>query len=520
MNNLSILLKNSLNNLIGSIMGKKKRRFANKPILLGALAFVVFLTLSFFQAFSQFAGMAPMGLSKLALFNGFLITFLILVLYVSMKVTATPKTNDTDLLLSLPIKKHLVALSKVLTRYFFDLLISFLLLSPYLILYVIYEGFSLPFLLIGFSFILFIPLLSVGLNYILEFVITRLFNKTKHASLLKSLIALVVFFATMTLFFLTMPNFASINPADADAFIYSFPPISWFLKFLLTQDIVSLLLSLCITVPPFVLGVFLYSKNFGRSFGVYQNRSKELLFLNNTSVLKSLIKKELNRYFLTPIYVLNTIIGPILIVGFSIFIAFKGSAGIIDMIGIPIPEEIIFALITIAICSSISLTMISASALSLEGRNLWILKSTPAKESDIFISKAFPNIILTAPVAFVCLLALSFILNFSFVQAILAILICVTMSLNVSFGGLFINLLIPKLDWAEETQVVKQSISVLISMLFNFVLVALPIILYVIMPTLSIMFLAALTLLAYSIILIIICLALFTKGKKIFQKLQ
>ena len=107
MNNLSILLKNSFNNLIGSLRGKKKKRSINNPILFGIIAFVGFLMLSFLQAYSQFVGMAPMGLSKIALFNGLLITFVIIVLYIAMKVTATPKTNDSDLLLSLPIKKHI-----------------------------------------------------------------------------------------------------------------------------------------------------------------------------------------------------------------------------------------------------------------------------------------------------------------------------------------------------------------------------------------------------------------------------
>ena len=519
MNNLSILLKNSFNNMIGAMLGKKKKRTVKPSIIIVILTFLGFLALSFFQAFSQYVGLAPMGLAKMPLFNGVMITFVILVLYVSMKITATPKTNDTDLLLSLPIKKSTIALAKILTRYLFDLMMAFLLLLPYIVLYLVYVGFSLSFLLSGLLVILIMPLLSVGLNYILDFVVTHLFNKTKYSLVLKSAFAFIIFLLSMGLFVFTMPSYGIVDPTQVNNFIYRFPPISWFLKFILEQNIISLILILSITILPFLFGVILYTKNLGKTFATYKVKHSEIINTNSKGVLNSLIKKEIKRYFYTPIYLLNTIVGPVFMIGFTIFILLKGQAGLTEMIGMPVEKDLIFAVLTIVFCFFLATTLISASAISLEGKNLWILKSTPAPENKVLFSKTVPNILLTVPIVIISTLALSFVLNFTIIQSILFVTIPVVASLIISFGGLFINLLLPKLEWAEEVQVVKQGLSVVVGMLLGFIVAIFPIGLYFLFPALSIVTLGLITLMIDIIICLILIILLFTKGKKIFVKL-
>ena len=523
MSNLGILLKNNFNNLIGAMLGKKKKRTVKPSIILIAIIFLGFLGLSFLQAFSQFVGLAPMGLAIMPLFNGVMITFVVLVLYVAMKITATPKTNDTDLLLSLPIKKSTVALSKVLTRYFFDLMLAFLILSPYIILYMVYEGFSVLFLLSGLLFIILIPLLSVGLNYILDFVVTHLFNKTKFSLLLKSGFAFVVFLGSMGLFVFTMPSYGLVDPLQVDTFINRFPPISWFLNFILNQDLVSLLIILCLTILPFLLGVLLYTKNLGKTFATYQVKHSNLTYSKTKGVLNSLIKKELKRYFYTPIYLLNTIIGPVFMVAFTIFISIKGSAGLTEMLGVTLQKDVTFAVLTLVMCFFVSLTLISSSAVSLEGKNLWILKSTPAPEGKILLSKAMPNIILITPITIICTLIISIVLNFQ-LATFFFVLIPTAVSLIISFGGLLINLYLPKLNWTEEVQVVKQGASVLVSMLLGFIVSAHPIGLLFLFNSLNFITLNSLQFFIIILLLdVLICATiialLFTKGKKLWNRL-
>ena len=56
----------------------------------------------------------------------------------------------------------------------------------------------------------------------------------------------------MSLFAFTTPNYGALNPLELDAFINKFPPISWFMNFMLNTDLFALLMIAIITVIPFI----------------------------------------------------------------------------------------------------------------------------------------------------------------------------------------------------------------------------------------------------------------------------
>lgn len=520
MNSLRILLKNNFNALMGSLFKKRKNRTSGVgTIVLGSVVFVLMLGLFSLQAFTQFFGFVKLGISEIGLFTGVMLTFVVLVLYVSMKVTATQRTGDMDMLLALPIKKSIIALSKVLSRYVFDLMLATVLFLPYVVFYQIFTQFSVFVTLAGVATIILLPLMSVGLNYVLEFVVARLFNKSRFATLLKSAFALIVFFATMGLFVFVTPNMAMLDPIKLQEFIYGAPPISWFVKFILERDIVSVALVLAVSLVPFALGTWLYVKNMTKTFTGYQSKKTNLQFSAHQKPVFALIKKEVKRYFLTPIYVLNTIIGPIFMVAFTAFLAVKGTSAISDIIGVAPPTEFVFVGIVLLLCSFITLTVISASSVSLEGKNLWILKSSPIKHSDIFVAKAMPNILLTVPVVAICAVVLSIVFAFTLFEAAIAVALPIVVSLIISFGGVLINLFVPKMEWTEETQVVKQGLSVLLTMALGFVLIGLPIALFAALQVTNIVLISLATLAFYLTVLAIILALLFSVGKKLFNKI-
>ena len=131
-----------------------------KMIIIVTLMGLGFLALSFFQAYSQFVGLSPMGLSKIVLFNGFLISFVISILVAVMKITATHTFSDADLLLSMPIKKSTIALVKTISKYLFNFALIFFLLVPYFTLYMVYEGFSLYTLFMSLLILILFPIFS------------------------------------------------------------------------------------------------------------------------------------------------------------------------------------------------------------------------------------------------------------------------------------------------------------------------------------------------------------------------
>ena len=120
MYNLRILLKNNYNLLIGRLFGKKQNVSsisATLFLVLGVLALLAMYTL---QAYGMYRDLSIVHLEKVCLFHAILTSLSVIVVIGIMRYSATPKNDDTDFLLSLPIKKRDIILSKTLNKYLFD----------------------------------------------------------------------------------------------------------------------------------------------------------------------------------------------------------------------------------------------------------------------------------------------------------------------------------------------------------------------------------------------------------------
>lgn len=81
-----------------------------------------------------------------------------------------------------------------------------------------------------------------------------------------------------------------------------------------------------------------------------------------------------------------------------------------------------------------------------------------------------------------------------------------------SITGLYINLLYPKLNWESEQEVVKQGISVLVTMSVNFIIVVIPMVLYFIL-SLNEIFKLSIVAMSYIVFIILCAILLFKQGK-------
>ncbi|MEE0932957.1 MAG: ABC transporter permease, partial [Clostridium sp.] len=105
------------------------------------------------------------------------------------------------------------------------------------------------------------------------------------------------------------------------------------------------------------------------------------------------------------------------------------------------------------------------SSISLEGNRLWILKSLPIEPKDIFKGKIITNLIITIPAAIVANIIFYIGLKFEIKYLILNVMISIVFAGISAVLGLIINLYFPKMDWTNPTTVVKQSASVMITIL-------------------------------------------------------
>ena len=239
----------------------------------------------------------------------------------------------------------------------------------------------------------------------------------------------------------------------------------------------------------------------------------------------SLIKKELNTFFKTPVFIVNAGFALVLYIIATIIISvnFNSIKTIADTIYISknliMDNHSILILILISITSY--MTSITNSLISLEGRNINILKSLPIKVKTILMSKIYSCLIITTPVLLICDIVLFIKLKISIVDSILLVVLSILIPLVSHFIGLIVNLKYPKLDAENNAEVAKQSASSFISVMIGMGLLITSIIIIVnIVSRINATLLLLIFVFVYVILDIILYLYLINKGVIKFNNLS
>ena len=157
--------------------------------------------------------------------------------------------------------------------------------------------------------------------------------------------------------------------------------------------------------------------------------------------------------------------GLILGVFAGIFAIIKGE--FIDLLA----QEAMLSAVSIAnlgvalIILTLSTTIISACSLSLEGKEFWIIKAMPISPKTVLLSKALMQFVICAPVVLVSTVLMLIASSVSPLYYVVYIIAAELVNLAFSFFGILINVAFPKFNYDNEAQVVKQSLSTLVSML-------------------------------------------------------
>ncbi len=518
MSKFNVLMKYSWLRLLGTIQGKKQRKSSVVASLLVVLFGAGIVAIYGLQAWSMFKGLAPLGLSQICVFHASLITLCVLTILGVMRSAGKKKERYQDMLMSLPLKKSEIVLSKLISTYLLDLFFAFALLMPFVVLYFVFTQFSLATLLIAILMIFVLPLFSVGITNIASFVINRIFNKSKYASFYKSICSVFILLVVFALLMVKTIGYGTIDPANMNAYFNDRPLTNFLTKAILSQDLVSILVIVGLCIATFVLGLLLAIASYGKTETGYHSKSTEISFPKKHSLFGSLLKKEVNNYLTTPAFLSNTILAPLLILVLSIFISSIGIDGISQKLGVAISQQDLTGLICVIFMFSLSSGVISGSTVSLEGKNFWILKSSPIKENLLFLAKALLQVIFTSPMVVIGAIILAIFVPLNFVNFLIVLIVPLIFSLLLSFAGVFVNLCLPKLEFDDESKVVKQSLSTLVMMLGGMLLSVLPIIVYA-YTTLTILQLSLIFGSLYLVLLLVFVILLFTVGKKLFRKL-
>ena len=435
-----------------------------------------------------FEKMAPLHLQEMVLS---IFVFLVSILVIGEGIYKTGpllfNCKDDQLLLSLPIKKSTVFFIRVFKFYVFELMFNSLFIIPLVIAYTRWaDSISYTFYITSIIMLLVLPIIPIVISCIIGTITTSLSSRFKYKNLAQiittTIVLLFVFYLSVNLdgFFNYLTKHAtSLN----DLIIKIYYPAGIYAKLATNFNITDLLVFILINIFIFVVAIFILSKFYFR----INSRMKKVtttkktniseLTIKKNSITKSLIKKEFSTFFNTPVFIINAGFGLVLYVAAAIGVSIKYN-DIIPVLSDPnkfnIPKCVINNNIPLIIFMLIAMgglmTSITSSVISLEGRNINIMKSLPIKVKKILMSKVYSSLIITTPPFLIGNIILFIRFKPSIIQMILLLILSIIIPLLSHFIGLIMNLKYPKLDWENTAEVVKQSTSSFISVMIGIML--------------------------------------------------
>ena len=462
----------------------KKARF----IGLGAVWIMLILTLvGYVTAFSY--GLAGMGMTELIPMYLYAVASLLILVFSFFKAGNTIfAMKGYEMMISLPVSRASIIISRFACMYVTNLLVELMIMLPGLAVYAYFVNPSAVFFVVFLLGSLFLPLLPLTISSILGAVITAVSSRTKHKSIVETVLMLAVVFAVLggSLFLsdkesqLTeemLKNMASMLSGQIGR---SYPPALWFGDALM-GDMGAFGLMIVIPTVIFTLFVLVLQKHFQSiCAGIHAVSAKnnyKMTKLHGSSLLIALWKKELKRYFSSSVYVTNTLVGYFMAVIVAAGVYFVGIEQLMGALQLPNIDilDLILRCIPFGLSCLLCMTSITACSISMEGNTFWQIQTLPVTAKEYYDSKILANLSVAAPFYLISELLLILALKPEGLTLVSWIVIPACYLLFTCVAGITVNLMFPVLKWESEVRIVKQSASMFVTMLIGMLVSIFPI---------------------------------------------
>lgn len=384
--------------------------------------------------------------------------------------------KSIDLLFSYPIKTKTIVLSKLGYIYIWNVGISFLLLLVPLLYYDSLQKGNILFYVVDFLQIFLIPLVPTLVGVLLGNILyRRLGNLFRLGSYSKSIVYLVsftVFFAFMIFFFRyvdfttllkgAIAQFDFFNETEkGPLFSHNYTSLIFF----------AISLSVGIILSTYIIRT--YKKDCAK-MQLYSKKSKHIkASYKEYGKSSALFRRELKRYFSTPVYLLNTMLGIVSLVLLTIYSCLKIDTVTmyLKLIGMSFKVENTSILLAFVIGLLIILSNVTYASISIEGKQRELLKSYPISIKELLLAKYLFHLSLTVPIIFMCATLLGIVCRMNLSEYCLLFLLPTVFSVFAGALGLLINLVFPNYEWENVTYIVKQSIPAIITILLSVLIV-------------------------------------------------
>lgn len=447
--------------------GKGGRRSPAAVLLVIAVAFMVYFG---WIADSLYRGLGPLRLGWLLVPMAFLfISFFILGTGIYSVNAVLFDGSDLDQLFSFPLRPLQILFAKVFALVVENWIIGAVIYLPIMAVYCYHETPGAAFYLFAILSFICLPFIPVCLFILIACLLNLVTSGARARNLINTVVILALIAgATFGIQHIVAGyRISAVNSAALIGQFQSFyPPLGDLTSGIVNGSAGDLLLGLLWNIAPFaVLCVALsfgYRALWSRSRAVRKTKRGKLSF-GAGSPFSTLYKKELYRYGSSVMYILNSSIGMILMTLFAVLSGRGGKKLQMLEAYFPADLKILFVLLIFALALVLSNT--TAASISLEGKNLWIIKSWPVDEGRILLAKLSLHLTVTIPLLMVDCVIAGFTMKLGVGNSVVLFVICALFSVLGGLAGLMINLYYHRFDFYNDTQVVKNSASVLLTYL-------------------------------------------------------
>ncbi|MBQ7455150.1 MAG: hypothetical protein IJS53_01795 [Clostridia bacterium] len=399
--------------------------------------------------------------------------------------------RDNELLLSMPVRPGAILGSRMALLLLLNYGYSLVIMLTAGVVRCIVGAFTVAGLARFIFCAILLPLLPSALSALvgwgIALLLSRVRNKTLFTTAL-SLIFLGAYFAVCFNMQSYVERMIANGAAIAAAIEKAMPPFYAMGLGMTGGQPLQLLRFALWCIIPFAVVYALLSRSFLRITTAKRGAKKvkyQAGTLRASSPRVAIIKKELRYMASSSPYILNGCMGAILCVAIAALSAIKGQdiiQGIVNIYVAGVDISVsgwVMASACIIECLTLSMCIISAPSLSLEGKNMPLLQSMPVKAADVLVGKALFHIIIAGLAAVVSSVLNIMTLPMTGVQRVLMIAAPLALVAFTAFLGVTMNLRFPRFDYLNETAVIKQSMSTTITMFSGLGVVLLPMLLYI-----------------------------------------
>lgn len=435
------------------------------------------------------------------------------------------QAKDNDLLLSMPIPISRILLVRLSGVYAMGLMYELIVMIPTVLIWFV----EAPISVMGSIQVLLIPLVLslfiLVLSAILGWVVALITTNVKHKNIITVIISLA-FIAAYYYFYAMAYSFVQTLLLNLDTVGSKLKTVLYPLYHMglaAEGNILSMLIFTAIVLAAVALTYWVLSRSFlklatanrGAAKAVYKEQTAKV-----GTIRGALLRKELCRFTGSANYMLNCGLGIILMPVSAAVLIWKADL-IRQFLSMPVIGNYIPLLAAAMICSLTTMNDMAAPSVSLEGKNLWIVRSLPVSGKQVLMAKLELHLLLTCIPAIPLVCVMEWMIKPNLVNGIMIPVIVTSFVVLMAEIGLMVNLKMPNLHWTSEIIPIKQSTPVAVALFGGWLIVAATAGCYYLLQS----YIGAGTFLVCATFLFIVADSillrwLMGKGAKIFEQLQ